>query len=104
MRGAQGRGRRGVAQSEPYRLAGSEGQWALQGSNRAAGDGRESGGEGGALQEAIYRLVGMTVSGLAPDRAARVLRAIAAALEAEAPGLTSSSSSTASAGENSAAG
>lgn len=104
VRGAQGRGRRGVAQSEPYRLAGSEGQWALQGSNRAAGDGRESGGEGGALQEAIYRLVGMTVSGLAPDRAARVLRAIAAALEAEAPGLTSSSSSTASAGENSAAG
>lgn len=80
---AQGRGGSRVARSEPYQLAGSDGQWALQGSNHG-GRGSGVGGEGGgALQETVYRLVGMTMSALAPEQAARVLRAIAAAIEAE---------------------
>lgn len=59
-------------------------EWALQGSNHLQSEGAESVPQDTDLQETVYRLVQMLLSGIAPDRVAMVLRVLAHALESEA--------------------
>jgi hypothetical protein len=59
-------------------------EWALQGSNSGQAVGGSSAPQDQVLQESVYRVVAMLLSGVAPDRVSLLLRSLAAALDAEA--------------------